>query len=274
MHNLQCQRPRSELRGLVRAYAQRDVGPHDSDLVELIPARLEQTLEFQFGECFEVFHADGRHEMAPKVVIVGAYPRGGCTIALKKGVSSFAIFFQPAGFSRLFKVPLAHLSITSHDARAVLGESVSCLHIQLAEEWSFEGRVRLAENFLLKQLAKGLLDDPMARAASHIFAARGALRIADVAYHHGLGRRHFERRFAQHVGFTPKLFARVARFQTALDTKIHFPQCRWVEIAHSLGYHDQMHMVHDFHELAGPAPGLLISMIGDARPPALADSDR
>jgi hypothetical protein len=35
-----------------------------------------------------------------------------------------------------------------------------------------------------------------------------------------------------------------------------------------------MHMVHDFHELAGPAPGLLISMIGDARPPALADSDR
>jgi hypothetical protein len=166
MHNLQCQRPRSELRGLVRAYAQRDVGPHDSDLVELIPARLEQTLEFQFGECFEVFHADGRHEMAPKVVIVGAYPRGGCTIALKKGVSSFAIFFQPAGFSRLFKVPLAHLSITSHDARAVLGESVSCLHIQLAEEWSFEGRVRLAENFLLKRELRLTYSRPGARFAS------------------------------------------------------------------------------------------------------------
>ncbi len=30
---------------------------------------------------------------------------------------------------------------------------------------------------------------------------------------------HFKRRFLQHLGIAPKLFARVARFQTALDVK-------------------------------------------------------
>jgi AraC-like DNA-binding protein len=273
MHNLQCRQACSALRGLVRVYAQREVGPLDSDLVEPIPARLEQTLEFQFGDFFEVFHRDGHHQSTHGVSIIGAYPLSGCTIALKKGVSSFGIFFQPVGLSRLFGIPMTELSMRAYDGRAVLGKSISSLHIRLAEVSCFEGRVRLAEDFLLKQAAQAQREDPMAKAASEIFAARGALRIADVAYRHGLGVRHFERRFLQHVGFTPKLFARVARFQTALDVKIMSPKSRWADIANDLGYHDQMHMVHDFHDLAGDAPELLMSRLGDARPPALAQED-
>jgi hypothetical protein len=32
----------------------------------------------------------------------------------------------------------------------------------------------------------------------------------------------------------------------------------------------EQHLVHDFHDLAGAAPGLLLTRIGDARPPAMA----
>ena len=98
MNNIQFQQASPALRALVRVYAQRDVGAGETQLIESIPARLEQTLEFQFGDSFDVYFADGRHHTAPETVIVGAYPLGGCKIALKKGVSSFGIFFQPAGF--------------------------------------------------------------------------------------------------------------------------------------------------------------------------------
>jgi AraC-like DNA-binding protein len=258
------------LRALVRVYAQRELGPHDSEIIESIPARLEQTLEFQFGYRFEVFHQDGCRLTAPEIVVIGAHPRAGTTIALKRGVVSFAIFFQPAGFSRLFGIPMVHLSGSSHDAEGVFGKAFARLRGMLAEIASFEGRVRLIEHFLLKQAERGLTDNPMTRAASDLFIARGAIRIADVAFRHGMGKRQFEREFLRHVGFTPKLYARVARFQTALDMKIMCPQRPWVDIANRLGYHDQMHMIHDFHDLAGDAPGMLLPMIGDGRPTALA----
>jgi len=32
------------------------------------------------------------------------------------------------------------------------------------------------------------------------------------------------------------------------------PTTRWTDIAHALGYHDQMHMVHDFTRLSGGSP--------------------
>lgn len=270
MHNLQCQRPCPELRSLVRVYAQRELGPHDSDITESVPARLEQTLEFQFGYRFEVLHRNGYRLTAPEIVVVGAHPQGGTTIALKRGVISFAIFFHPAGFSRLFGIPMVHISKSSFDARDVLGKSVSCLRDMLAETPTFEGRVRLVEHFLLKHAEKGPVDNPMTLAATDLFAARGAMRIADAAFRHGIGKRQFEREFSRHVGFTPKLYARVARFQTALDTKLMHPQRRWVDIANQLGYHDQMHMIHDFRDLAGDAPGMILSTIGDGRPPAVA----
>jgi AraC-like DNA-binding protein len=36
--------------------------------------------------------------------------------------------------------------------------------------------------------------------------------------------------------------------------KMTSPELRWTAIAHELGYHDHMHMVHDFRQLAGSTP--------------------
>ena len=68
----------------------------------------------------------------------------------------------------------------------------------------------------------------------------------------------------------PKRFGKIARFQAALDAKIRFPRRTWLSIAHALGYHDQMHMVHDFRQFGSASPKSVFSMLGDGRPPALA----
>jgi transcriptional regulator GlxA family with amidase domain len=94
----------------------------------------------------------------------------------------------------------------------------------------------------------------MMATASYLFALRGMVRIPARGQPHSLSLRQFERLFRRDVGETPKAFARVARFQAALDAKLTDPTRTWLDIAHSFGYCDQMHMVHDFKKLGGNSP--------------------
>ncbi len=52
----------------------------------------------------------------------------------------------------------------------------------------------------------------------------------------------------------PKLFARIARFEAALETKARFATRSWTDVAYDFGYFDQMHMVHDFQEFTDVTP--------------------
>jgi hypothetical protein len=49
----------------------------------------------------------------------------------------------------------------------------------------------------------------------------------------------------------PKLLARIARFEAALEDKARFATKSWTDVAHEFGYYDQMHLVHDFGEFTG-----------------------
>jgi len=52
----------------------------------------------------------------------------------------------------------------------------------------------------------------------------------------------------------PKLFARIARFEAALDSKARSSTKSWTDVSHEFGYYDQMHMVYDFAEFTGETP--------------------
>ena len=66
--------------------------------------------------------------------------------------------------------------------------------------------------------------------------------------------RSLERYFKQYVGISPKLYARINRFQTALETlrKSNFDSL--TDIAYQNNYFDQSHFIRDFKEFAGTTP--------------------
>jgi AraC-like DNA-binding protein len=70
--------------------------------------------------------------------------------------------------------------------------------------------------------------------------------------------RHFERVFSRQLGITPKIYARIARFEAAVRLRSQSRANTWARIAQDLGYHDQMHLVHDFHRLSGESPNALL----------------
>jgi AraC-like DNA-binding protein len=267
MQLLMSTHPRPELRPYVRAYAQRVVGTIDPVSVESVPAQLEQILNFELGVMPGIFHRDGK--LTDVALIGGAQTSFSGHLDLRPGVESFAVFFQPAGWTLLYDVPVCEITNRFVDARAIIGPDIRALWNRLGDMSTFEARVRIVEEFLLNRLSLVSTTNHMAITANYVFWRRGAIRIPELASAHSLGLRQFERKFERETGASPKIFARVARFQSALDAKLASPQRTWLDIAHSYGYHDQMHMIHDFEKLSRTTPSQLIAQMGDVRPPAL-----
>ena len=266
--------PSAALREFVRVYAQREVSSFESGalcVVEPVPARLEQTLEFQLGNPFTV-HLSSGDLTTPEQVIIGAQVESS-EIDLRPGIISFAIFFTPTGLSQLFGIPVSEMSRRNYDA-ALVSCRMRTLREHLGACRTFDARVQVMEDTLLPLAARSRKRSLMTRVADHVFVRCGVVESVErLAADAGLGIRQFERLFLSEIGISPKRYARVARFQNALDMKIAAPGRTWLEIAHRLSYHDQMHMIRDFQLLGRGTPSQLLARIGDGRPSAVAAGD-
>jgi AraC-like DNA-binding protein len=159
--------------------------------------------------------------------------------------------FQPGGFSALLSVHAGTLTNQHFDGRAVCGAWVSDLRNRLGESSSFAERVGHANYHLLRRCPAATVRGDVTAAALALRSRSGNLRISGLVAQSPLSARQFERVFASQVGMSPKLYARVVRFEAALKRNKQAPALRWTDVAHDVGYYDHMHMVHDFELLAG-----------------------
>lgn len=243
----------------VRFYVQREVRlADDAPIVHPVPARAAPMLEFDFGELPRVHYCDTPHvTTAHRSVVVGLQTYRRVRLEFRGVHESFCVVFQPSGLHLLFGVPMAELTNRDFDARAVLGPSISELERQLGDCRSFEERAYVADQYLLRQSRVVPGPDGVSTAANLALLRAGQIRMAQLSHSTGLGERQFERRFRRQVGVGPKLYSRIARFEAALDSKLRSAGKSWTRIAQERGYHDQMHLIHDFRELSGEAPGRL-----------------
>jgi AraC-like DNA-binding protein len=248
-------RPAPGLEPFVRFYVQRVMKISGPPMVHPVTARAVPMMLFSLGEYYKALI--NRQRLLKKsnlVTLVGPQTYRRVDLQLQGAYEDFAIFFQPDGVYRLFSVPMDQLIDQDFEGHAVLGAFVSQVHQRVGECESFEERVTLI-NELLSQRASASPDyDGISAAAHRILRGGGRVAIADLADRAGLSIRQFERRFIERVGMRPKLFARIARFEAALDGKARFAASSWTDVAHKFGYYDQMHMVHDFGEFTGETP--------------------
>ena len=262
--------PSPALRPFVRAYAQREIEAHDPAFTLHVIAQLEQVINFELGVLPGLFHRTGT--IRDRIWVGGSQTSFAARMFVTPGVETFAVIFYPTGLSRLINIPASAITDRCFDATS-LCPSLRTLWNHLGEETSFKRRVALTEKFLMRLLAVTVTENPMATSAARLFRHKGNLRVADLAAQRSIGIRQFERLFFREIGITPKTYARIARFQAALDARLNNPSRSWTDIAHDLGFHDQMHLIHDFKKLADDSPSALLSVIGDTRPPALTGSD-
>jgi AraC-like DNA-binding protein len=248
-------RPALGLQQFVRYYTTRKMKIAGTPLVHPIAARAVPVIAFDFGDLVDAFyHGPSAILKSPKVVVVGPQTHRRIDLHLQGALESFTIMFQPDGLYRLFSIPMYEFVNEDFDGHAVLGAFISQIHQRLSECASFEERICIVNAALLRRAPAALAYDGISSAANRILVGGSRVPIASFAGEAGLSTRQFERKFIEQVGMRPKLFARIARFEAALDYKAHFVARSWTDVAHRFGYYDQMHMVHDFTEFTGETP--------------------
>jgi AraC-like DNA-binding protein len=255
-------RPAPALRHLIRYYYQVETHLIGRTALQPVPARSPQAIEFTFGVPYEVRRLDGvGTRTAYPIALIGSQTFRRVELAMRGNIDAFTIVFQPNGLSALFPVPGKELTDNDFEGEAVLGRAVGELLRRLSDVASFTDRAHVADAYLCAKRPEPDSFNPITSAAAQVLSSSGCVRVSDLANLTGLGIRQFERRFGYEIGVPPKLYARIVRFEAALRTKAAAPDTRWADIAHALGYHDQMHMVHDFHRLSGDSPTTIGSQL-------------
>jgi AraC-like DNA-binding protein len=93
-----------------------------------------------------------------------------------------------------------------------------------------------------------------ARALLGLPAAALAWEVVDLAEEIGWSRRHLGERFRDELGLSPKVAARVMRFQRACRLLQRPRRPGLADVAAACGYYDQAHLTREWHDLAGCTP--------------------
>ncbi|HJW15971.1 MAG TPA: helix-turn-helix domain-containing protein [Flavisolibacter sp.] len=220
----------------------------------MFPPLPEQCLFFYPYDCMEVEYVPNKSEKLSSAVIVGPqttpvyFTMGHHHLVIKVG-------FQPGGLYRLLGIPMYNLLQTEAiNARDLLGKETESMNDQLRSAQSYQEMRHCVEMFLRKKLYKIKQQLPIDKVLPLLIREGGLLPIEGLADKACLSNRQFERVFKTRIGLSPKYFSRIVRFANAWVAKEADPKTTWIEIAHSCGYYDQMHLIRDFKEFTQTNP--------------------
>ena len=169
------------------------------------------------------------------------------------------VSLTPIGAYRLFGVPMDLLARRIVELDDLFGADVARrLSEQLWEARDWEARFQLLDAFLLARLA--VIRAPVTGVAwawQQLRRSDGGLRIAELTSALGCSRKHLAAGFREQIGLTPKVLARLFRFNRVLRILDRVDDVHWADVAYDCGYYDQAHLIRDCRQFAGASPSEL-----------------
>ncbi|MPZ87396.1 MAG: helix-turn-helix domain-containing protein [Nitriliruptorales bacterium] len=151
--------------------------------------------------------------------------------------------------------PLRELTSEIVPLEEVLGADAPRLVDDLATAPDWPSRFQRLDRELAGPLAADHVPAPeVVRSWERIVAARGRVRVGDLAAEVGWSRRHLTARVREQLGLSPKRMARLARFDHATTLLSRPGGLGFADVAAATGYYDQAHFTNDVRELSGLSP--------------------
>lgn len=173
-----------------------------------------------------------------------------------------AIQLTPLGSRALFGMPARELCDLSVEMADVAGAArAGELWERLQHTSGWRQRFDVCDDVLSRLSANtAAVADPELRHSWELLVQSGGrISVRDLATQTGYSRQHLARRFDGEFGMSPKLAARVVRFDRAHRMLMAVPSFVSIgQVAAACGYYDQAHLARDFAELAGCTPTVLI----------------
>jgi AraC-like DNA-binding protein len=171
--------------------------------------------------------------------------------------SLIGVVFEPGGFAPFVGDAVDLFSNQSVCLEDVWGTAARGLRDQLREVASAQGKIAALEEFLRLRFSDSLLRPKTARmntveyAVKAIGQAPSAATVRELARSTGWSERRFSQVFREEVGFSPKVWSRIQRFQRALRQLHTGGDLAWAEMALDCGYYDQSHFANEFKAFSG-----------------------
>ncbi|HVX43313.1 MAG TPA: helix-turn-helix domain-containing protein [Mycobacteriales bacterium] len=157
----------------------------------------------------------------------------------------------PLGAYRILGVPMHQIAGRLVDVSDLIGRREIIDTVRDAPSWA--ARFTAIDRFLLTRIEIAPpVSDQVAFAWRELIRSGGTAPIRGICRETGWSHKHLITRFREQVGLTPKLAARVIRFQRVLRQLDS--GTGWARIANRCGYADQAHLIRDFAEFAGTTP--------------------
>jgi len=171
------------------------------------------------------------------------------------------IHFKPGGAFPFLPFPLYEL----HNHDITLGDlwgdqQADRLLSLIHESDTITKKFNILEQWLLVNMRQPLQHHPAVSLAALALQALPNISMKALVEKANLSQRYFIQLFQKEMGFTPKLFSRITRFQTVLDTIEKTGSVDWFDIAATYGYYDQSHFIHEFQEFSGITPTLYLDI--------------
>jgi AraC-like DNA-binding protein len=189
-------------------------------------------------------------------IVSGAY-RGPFVIDTREHAAILGVHFKPGGAFPLLGALPSELGDLHLDLETLWGHEATELRERLCEATTPAGRFRILERALRARLPHTRQGHRAVPVALEKLAESGA-SVTEVAACVGLSHRRLIEVFSAEVGMTPKLFARVQRFQRALAAARQRTSADWAGLALASGYADQSHLIRDFLAFSGFSPETLL----------------
>jgi AraC-like DNA-binding protein len=166
------------------------------------------------------------------------------------------VYFHAAEAFPFTRVPACVLRDGIVDLEDLWGAPGSELATELNEA-NGPARIDKLESALFRRIVgarvSGLaLDVP--GLAAWVLRQQGRLTVQRLADAAGVSRQHLTRVFRDCLGVAPKLYCRLARFQSGLAYAGCGKNFDWAQVGVELGYADQSHMIADFREFSSLTP--------------------
>jgi AraC-like DNA-binding protein len=219
----------------------------------IVPAgTLELVINLDEDE-FRIYERDDSEhcQRLAGAMVSGAYSRY-FVIDTREHASIIGVHFKPGGALPFLGVPAGALAATHVELDMLWGPAARELREKLCAAISPERRFDVLERALMQRLSSRF--EMRHAAQSGVESLRRGLKVREVAEDLALSQRRFITVFNADIGLTPKLFARITRFQRAFAIAQNASDPDWARLALEAGYFDQSHMIRDFVEFSGFAP--------------------
>ncbi|WP_369023849.1 AraC family transcriptional regulator [Nocardia cyriacigeorgica] len=190
-----------------------------------------------------------------RCVLSGLQP-GPAAIAHNGTQEGVAIELTPLGSRVLFGMPAGELWNLSVELSDVTGPVAQQLAEELHLHAQWPRRFEACDRVLTKLAHPDRVVAPeLSWAWRAVVGSGGTVPVGPLAERIGWSRQHLTRRFGAEFGLSPKLAARIARFDRAKSMLARTPSFVSIaQIAATCGYYDQAHLNRDFAQLAGCSP--------------------